>query len=255
MSRYLGKKAVVTGGTHGMGLGIARALVQNGAEVLITGRNEQALEAARKALGPKGHAVRSDAADLRDIDGLGAIVQEKLGAIDAVFVNAGYSSLTTIADATEADYDRTFAINAKGPFFTVKRLAPLVRDGGAFVFTTSIADELGYPGMSIYAGSKSALRSFAQGVAAEYLPRRIRANSLSPGFIKTPTMGVYGATEAQIAAFEKEGEVVTPMKRIGTIEEVAAAALFLAFDATFTTGIELVLDGGMTTLAFPNHST
>jgi NAD(P)-dependent dehydrogenase (short-subunit alcohol dehydrogenase family) len=236
-----------------MGLGIAQALIQGGAEVVVTGRHEQTIEAARKALGAKGHVVRSDAANLRDIDALGAIAQEKLGALDAVFINAGYSSLTTISEATEADYDRTFAINAKGPFFTVKRLAPLMRDGGAFVFTTSIADELGYPGMSIYAGSKSALRSFAQGVAAEYLPRRIRANSLSPGFIKTPSMGVYGATKEQLAAFEKEGEKVTPMKRIGTIEEVAAAALFLAFDATFTTGIELVLDGGMTKLEIPNH--
>jgi NAD(P)-dependent dehydrogenase (short-subunit alcohol dehydrogenase family) len=253
MSRYTGKKAVVTGGTHGMGLGIAQALVQNGAEVLVTGRNEQTLDAARKTLGAKGHAVRSDIADLGDIDRLGTIVQEKLGAIDAVFLNAGYSSLTMISDATEAEYDRTFAINTKGPFFAVKRLVPLMRDGGAFVFTTSIANELGYPGMAIYAGTKAALRSFAQGVAAEYLSRRIRANSLSPGFVKTPSMGVYGASKEQLAAFEKEGESVTPMKRIGTIEEVAAAALFLAFDATFTTGIELVLDGGMTTLEVPNH--
>jgi NAD(P)-dependent dehydrogenase (short-subunit alcohol dehydrogenase family) len=253
MSRYTGKKAVVTGGTHGMGLGIAQALVQNGAEVLVTGRNEQTLDAARKTLGAKGHAVRSDIADLGDIDRLGTIVQEKLGAIDAVFLNAGYSSLTMISDATEAEYDRTFAINTKGPFFAVKRLVPLMRDGGAFVFTTSIANELGYPGMAIYAGTKAALRSFAQGVAAEYLSRRIRANSLSPGFVKTPSMGVHGASKEQLAAFEKEGERVTPMKRIGTIEEVAAAALFLAFDATFTTGIELVLDGGMTTLEVPNH--
>ncbi|MGH2585127.1 MAG: SDR family oxidoreductase [Dehalococcoidia bacterium] len=248
MDRYAGKKAVVTGGTHGMGLATVKALLDGGTEVLLTGRNEQNVDAARRGLGPRAHAVRSDTASLADIDALGAIVEEKLGRVDLVFINAGFAQLAPLEQATEAVYDQTFAINTKGAYFTAQRLAPLVRAGGSFVFTTSIADETGSPGMSIYSGSKAALRSFTRVLAAELAPRQIRVNAVSPGFIKTPTMGVSGASTEELAAFEKEGEEITPMKRIGTAEEVARAVLFLAFDATFTTGAELPVDGGLAQL-------
>jgi len=248
MDRYAGKKAVVTGGTHGMGLATAEALIEGGAEVLLTGRNEQNLDAARRALGPRAHVVRSDTASLADIDALGALVEEELGRIDLVFINAGFAQLASLEQTTEALYDQTFAINTKGAYFTAQRLAPLVRAGGSIVFTTSIADETGSPGMSIYSGSKAALRSFTRVLAAEFAPKQIRVNAVSPGFIKTPTMGVSGASTEELAAFEEEGEEITPMKRIGTSEEVARAVLFLAFDATFTTGAELPVDGGLAQL-------
>ena len=142
---------------------------------------------------------------------------------------------------------RPSLFNTKGAYFTVQRLAPLVREGGSFVFITSVADESGAPSLSIYSGSKAALRSFARVLAAELAPRRIRVNAVSPGFIKTPTM-VYGASEEEVAAFEKEGAQITPMKRIGSADEVARAALFLGFEATFTTGAELPVDGGLNQL-------
>ncbi|MFP2905627.1 SDR family oxidoreductase [Pyxidicoccus sp. 3LFB2] len=252
MGRYAGKKAVVTGGTQGMGLATVKALLDGGAEVLLTGRNEKTLEVARRELGPRAHVVRSDTASLADIDALAKTVEEKLGRVDFVFINAGFARLGMFADVTEAVYDQTFDINTKGAYFTAQRLAPLVRDGGSFVFTTSIANVTGVPGMSVYSGSKAALRSFAQGLAAELLPRGIRVNAVSPGFIKTPTMGVDGASPEQLAAFEKEGNDTTPMKRIGTPEEVARAALFLAFEATFTTGAELPVDGGLTQVVAPH---
>lgn len=119
------------------------------------------------------------------------------------------------------------------------------------MFTTSVANGTGTPGMSVYAGSKAALRSFAQVLAAELVPRGVRVNALSPGFIATPTLGVAGATAAERAEFERIGDEVTPMRRHGTPDEVARAALFLAFDATFTTGVELVVDGGLTTVEVP----
>lgn len=243
MSRFDTTKAVITGGTHGMGLAIARALVDGGGEVVVTGRTESTIEQARATLGPAAHVVRSDAASLDDIDRLGDVVEQRLGRLDAVFVNHGIAELEPLEDVTEASYDRHFDINAKGSFFTVKRLAPLVADGGAFVFTT-VANDRVFPGMSAYSGSKEALRAFAQVLAAEFLPRRIRVNSVAPGFIKTPTMGVAGMSAEDRAAFEKQGDEMTPLQRHGTVEEVAAAALFLAFDATFTTGVELPVDGG-----------
>jgi NAD(P)-dependent dehydrogenase (short-subunit alcohol dehydrogenase family) len=245
MNRFSGKKAVVTGGTHGMGMGIVTALLDGGAEVVLTGRSEKTLDEARIALaGRPAHVVRADAANRADVDALGVLVGEELGQIDAVFVNHGLAELEQpLEDVTEATYDRQFAVNTKGVFFTVQRLAPLVRDGGAFVFTT-VANGRVFPGMSVYSASKDAVRAFAKVFAAEFLPRRIRVNSVAPGFIKTPTMGVVGMTDAERVAFEEEGSVLTPLRRMGTIDEVARVALFLAFDATFTTAAELPVDGG-----------
>jgi NAD(P)-dependent dehydrogenase (short-subunit alcohol dehydrogenase family) len=146
---------------------------------------------------------------------------------------------------TEASYDRQFTVNTKGAFFTIQRLAPLIREGGAIVVTSSVADEGGEPGMSVYSATKAALRSFASGLAAELLPRGIRVNVVSPGFIHTPTAGVAGMSDEERRAFHEVGNAVTPMKRNGTAEEVARAVVFLAFEATYTTGAKLAVDGGL----------
>lgn len=247
---YTGKRAVITGGTTGMGRAIAQALVERNAEVLVTARNEKNLEHAREALGPRAYVLRADAASLRDIDALRDEVVRRFGQVDAVFLNAGYAKLLPQDQIDEAEYDRHFAINTRGPFFTVQRLAPLVKRGGSFVLTTSLANESGYPGMTVYAGAKAALRSFAQGFAAELLGQGIRVNALSPGFIKTETMGIEGS-ERDRAELLAEGDKATPMGRNGTPEEVARAALYLAFEATFTTGLELKVDGGYGHISVP----
>jgi NAD(P)-dependent dehydrogenase (short-subunit alcohol dehydrogenase family) len=244
MNKYAGKKAVVTGGTHGIGLAIVKALIEGGAEVLLTGRSERNLEAARRDLRSQAHVAQSDTANLADISALGALVEEKLGQIDFVFINAGVSELEPFAQVTEASYDRLFDVNTKGAFFTAQRLAPLIREGGSMVFTT-VTNGPANPNLSVYSGSKAALRAFAQVFAAELVPRGIRVNTIGPGFIDTPTMGVAGISEEERAAFRKLGDEITPMKRHGSADEVARAALFLAFDATFTTGVELPVDGGL----------
>jgi NAD(P)-dependent dehydrogenase (short-subunit alcohol dehydrogenase family) len=250
MSQYQGKQAVVTGGTHGMGLAVVKALLEGGAEVLLTGRNERNVYAARRALGPRAHVVRSDAASMVDIDRLGALVKEKLGRIDFLFINAGISELEPFDQVTEATYDRIFNVNSKGAFFTTQRLAPLVREGGSIVLTT-VTNGQAYPNLSIYSGSKAALRAFAQVFAAELVSRGIRVNTVAPGFIDTPTMGVAGLSEERRAALKKLGDETTPMKRHGSIDEVARAVLFLAFDATFSTGVELTVDGGLAHVGAP----
>jgi NAD(P)-dependent dehydrogenase (short-subunit alcohol dehydrogenase family) len=244
-TKYAGKKAVVTGGTHGMGLATVRALLEGGAEVLLTGRNEQNVEAAGREVGARGaYVVRSDTADMADIDALGALVEERFGQVDFVFINAGVSELAPFDQVTEASYDRQFDVNTKGAFFTAQRLAPLVRDGGAIVFTT-VANGPASPNLSVYSGSKAALRAFAQVLASELVSRGIRVNAVGPGFIDTPTMGVAGLSDQERAALKKLGDEITPMRRHGSPDEVARAALFLAFEATFTTGIELAVDGGL----------
>jgi NAD(P)-dependent dehydrogenase (short-subunit alcohol dehydrogenase family) len=244
MDKYAGKKAVVIGGTHGMGLATVKALIEGGAEVLLTGRNERNLDAARRELGARAHVVRSDTTSMTDIDALGALVEKKLGQIDFVFINAGISELEPFDKVTEDSYDRQFAVNAKGAFFTAQRLAPLVRNGGSIVFTT-VADGPASGNLSVYAGSKAAVRAFARVMAAELVSKGIRVNTVGPGFIDTPTMGAAGLSAEERSAFKKLGDEITPMKRHGSADEVARAALFLAFDATFTTGIELAVDGGL----------
>lgn len=244
-SPYTGKKAVITGGTIGMGLATAQALLEGGAEVLVTGRNPDNLAAARSTLGSHAHVLASDAASLADIDALAATVHERFGHIDLLHINAGTATLAPLEQVTEASYDRAFAVNTKGPFFTVQRLAPMMRPGSAIVVTSSIADEGGMHGMSVYSATKAALRSFASGFAAELVGRGIRVNVVSPGFIDTPTLGIAGATAEERAQFISVGDAITPMRRHGSAEEVARAVLFLAFEATFTTGARLTVDGGL----------
>ncbi|MDX3455840.1 SDR family oxidoreductase [Streptomyces sp. ME02-8801-2C] len=245
MTVHTGKKAVITGGTHGMGLAIAKALIAGGAEVLVTGRNEKNIEEARAALGVDAHVIRSDAADLDAIDALGKTVEERLGHVDHLFVNAGTAVLEPLQFVTEESYDRQFGLNTKGAFFVVQRLVPLVKDGGSIVFTSSIADHGGTPGMSVYSGTKAALISFTQVFAAELLPRNIRVNAVSPGFIDTPSMGIPGLSAEERAGFMALGDELTPMRRHGQVDEVARAALYLAVDATYTTGARLPVDGGL----------
>ena len=240
--KYLGKKAVVTGGTHGMGMAVVRALLDGGAEVLLTGRDVSPLEGA---LPGKAHLLSSDAARLDDVAELAAVAADTLGELDLVFVNVGFSTLTPYQEAAPEVYDRTFDVNTKGAYFTAQRLAPLVRPGGSFVFTTSVAVGAGIAGMGLYSAAKAAVRSFARTYAAELAPRGIRVNVVSPGYTDTPTMGVTGVPESVLAQFKAIGDEITPLKRHATAEEVAAAVLFLAFEATFTTGADLPVDGGL----------
>lgn len=244
------KSAVVIGGTHGMGLAMGRALLERGYRVLLTGNSEQNVAAARRELGERAIVLRSDAANMADVRALGETVKSKLGTIDAAFLNVGVCDFAPFEAVTEASFDHHFAVNAKGVFFIAQQLAPLVRAGGALVMTT-VTPSVAVPTMSVYNGTKAAVLSFARSFAAELLPRNIRVSCVAPGFIDTPTLGIATATSEQRAEFRTFGERRTPMRRLGTVEEVARAALFLAFDATFSTGVELAIDGGISELEVP----
>ncbi|MFC0107722.1 SDR family oxidoreductase [Kibdelosporangium aridum] len=246
MTTYAGKKVVITGGTHGIGMAVAERLLDGGAEVLITGRKEANLVAAKERLaGRAAHVMRSDASNLDDIKELGRAVKNTLGEVDLVFVNVSRLHFGPLGHVDEQTYDDSFDTTTKGAFFTAQELAPLVRDGGAFVFTTAVAVGMGFVDTAVGTGMKSAIRGFVKVFASELLHRGIRVNAVSPGFIETPTMGVAEPTEELIAAIEEEGGPMTPMNRFGTPDEVATAVLFLGFDATFTTGSELPVDGGL----------
>lgn len=248
MGRHSEKTAVITGGTSGIGLATARQLLDEGARVLVTGRSEGSVEAARKELGPRAVVVRSDTSKVSDVEGLAELAARELGKIDLLFVNAGIAKFSPLESVTESFYDDIQATNTKGAFFTVQKLAPLVRDGGSVVLNTSVVDELGMATTSVYAASKAALRSLARTLASELLPRGIRVNAVSPGPITTPIVEKMGLSPEQRAGFEEQLRQTVPFKRFGKPDEVARAVLFLGFDATFTTGAELPVDGGITQL-------
>ena len=243
MSRYDGKSVVVTGGVSGIGLATAKLLVEQGARVMVTGRTEDSLRSAREALGPNAFAVVSDTAALGDIDTLAKRVKTEFGSLDALLICAGQNVFAPFDAVTEAQYDQVLAVNAKGAFFTVQKLVPLMPEGSGVVFITSVANELGIPMISAYAASKAALRSMARSIARELLPKGIRVNAVSPGPIDS---GVLYKTMPKEAADQTIEQMTqdNPMKRFGRPEEVGKALIFLAFEATFTTGAELVVDGG-----------
>ena len=248
MKRYEGKKVVITGGTSGMGLATAKMLIDGGARVLVTGRSQAGLESAQKELGKDAIVLSSDARSLIDIDALGAQVKAEFDTFDLLFVNAGISTKEPVENLSEASFDEMFNLNAKGPIFTVKALAPLINRGGAIVFTTSIANVKGMPGNTSYSGAKAAVRSFTRVLATELLPRDIRVNCVSPGPIDTQIIEKMFPDKNASAQLREKMAAMTPMKRFGTPDEIAKAVLFLAFDATFTTGVEFPVDGGWTQL-------
>jgi len=192
--------------------------------------------------------VSSDARSLTDIDSLASRVKAEFDTFDLLFVNAGLGLFAPLENTTETIYDEMFNLNAKGPFFAVQKLAPLINRGGAVVLTTSVANVKGLPGQAAYGAAKAALRSFARTLAVELLPREIRVNAVTPGPIDTPILGKVFADKDAAAQIREKMTGMIPMKRWGKSEEIAKAVLFLGFDATYTNGAELPVDGGWSQL-------
>lgn len=251
MGRLSGKSAVVIGGTHGMGRATVDALLGEGARVLLTGASPANVDNARRDLGGRALALQVDLDEEPHRDGLGRTVTEAFGTVDAVFCFAAVAEFAPFHLVSAASFDRQFGVNVRGTFFALQRLVPLLRDGGS-VTTVTVTPATASPAMGVYMATKAAVRAFSQVLAAELLARKIRVNCLAPGFVDTPTLGVAGLSSEERAAFAAIGDAMTPMKRHGRMDEVAAAALFLAFDATFTTGVELPVDGGLSTVDAPD---
>ena len=240
MSRLSGKIAVVTGGSSGIGLAIARRFAEEGAHVFITGRRQAELDEAVALIGERAEAVQGDATSAVDLDRLYRMVMASKGRLDIIVANSGFSEAAMLDDITEEHFDKTFGLNARATLFTVQKAVPLMTGGGAIVLIGSIAGSIGTPGYGAYGATKAAVRSYARTWANELAGQSIRVNTLSPGPIDTPMLA--GTTEEVKTTLKG----MIPLGRLGLPEEVAAAALFLASDeSSFITGAELCIDGGM----------
>ena len=240
MGKLDGKVAVITAATSGMALATAKLFVEEGAYVFITGRRQEKLDDAVKAIGRNVTGVQGDAANLADLDRLYETVKKEQGYIDVLFASAGQGGREMIGSVTEEQFDTIFGLNVRGTLFTVQKALPLFRDGGSIVMNGSIASVKGMPGMSVYGASKAALRSFARTWLVELKDRRIRVNVMSPGPIDTPAM------ENMPPEMKEQFRSMIPRKELGRPEEIATAVLFLASDdSSFVNGSELSVDGGL----------
>ncbi|MGV9801194.1 SDR family oxidoreductase [Mycobacterium sp. NPDC003449] len=245
MNSYAGKRVVITGGTSGIGLATAKALSAGGARVIVTGRTPASLEAARAELGAGAIVERSDA-----VSGIDALVERaaaEFGGVDLLVLNAGATLATLVDQTSEADYDRVFELNTKAPFFTVQKFLPLIATGGAIVLTTSVSNVKGIAATSVYSATKAALRSMTRTFARELIGRGIRVNAVSPGPVDTGILERSMPVE-EARRFKNQIRADNPMGRFGETDEVAKAIVFLGFDATYTTGTELAVDGGASQL-------
>ena len=249
MSKLNGKIAVITGGSSGIGLATAKRFVDEGAYVFITGRRTAELEKAKVAIGRNVSVVQGDVTDVDDLDKVFAQVEAEKGTVDILVASAGFVEHAPVESASPEHFDKTFDINVRGLFFTVQKALPLMTRGGSIVLVSSGMHLKGVPAYSAYAASKAAVRSFARTFAVELKDRGIRVNSLSPGAIDTPIIDSQFKTKEEADGARTTYAQMTPLGRIGKPEEMAAAALFLASDeSSFSTGADLVADGGITQL-------
>jgi NAD(P)-dependent dehydrogenase (short-subunit alcohol dehydrogenase family) len=247
--KLAGKVALVTGGNSGIGLATAKLLSQEGAKIVISGRDRTTLDEAARAIGGDILALQADVADLRQIDQLYNTITNKFGKIDVLFANAGVAKFAPLESTTEALYDEVFTINVKGLYFTVQKALAHLNDNAAIVLNTSFLGELGLPGTSVLGASKAAVRSLAKTFSAELVSRGIRVNAVSPGAIATPIYGKLDMPQEAVEAMAKNIVGQVPMKRFGAPEDIAKAVLFLSTsDSAYILGAEIAVDGGISQL-------
>jgi len=241
-----GRTVVVTGGTKGIGKGIARVMARAGANVLVTGRNREDAQRAVAELDEVGEGkiayFLGDVADPESCRAMAQSAVDAFGGIDILCANAGIFPDSKLVTMTEADMDRVFDTNIKGTLLTVQACLPaLTASGhGRVILTSSITGPItGFPGWAHYGASKAAQLGFMRTAAIELAPMGITVNAVLPGNVVTEGLAELG--EEYRAAMEMS----IPQRRLGDVEDIGNAALFFATDeAAYVTGQALVIDGG-----------
>jgi len=251
MKRLANKTAVITGGNSGIGLATAKDFITEGAEVIITGRNRESLNAALKELGDHAQGIVLDVSNPEDIASFGEKLKVLTSQVNILFVNAGIAKFAPIDSATVAHFDEQFNTNVKGAYFTIQQVLPLMPENSSIVLNTSINAHVGMANASVYSATKAAVVTLVRTLSAELLPRKIRVNAVSPGPVSTPLHSAekFGVTAEQIQQIGEGIARQIPLGRFGRPEEIARVVTFFASDdSSFILGAELIVDGGMSTL-------
>lgn len=244
MKNLESKIAVVTGGNSGIGYAAAQELKQQGAEVIITGRRQEAINTAAQELGING--LVADQGNVDAIAQLASTVKEQFGKIDILFINAGVLGGADIEHADEGTFDHVIGVNFKGAFFTLSKFIPLLNDGASVVFLSSNTASMHAANASIYSSSKAALNAVMRAAAIELAPRKIRVNSVSPGPTQTEILNKLGLDETARKNLDDWMIERVPLKQLGVAEDVAKMVAYFSGDAAkFITGAEIIMDGGM----------
>lgn len=246
MGRLEGKIAVITGGASGIGLATAKLLAAEGAKLVIADLDQAALDAAIPIIGGEVAPFICNVAKMSDLEGIRAFVEKKHGRIDILFANAGNVNPIAFESVTERDFDFTVDVNFKGTYFTVQVLLPLMKAGSSIILNTSIQSVKAFPGFTVYAATKAAVRSLARTLTVELAPRGIRTNAVAPGYIATELRRKAGWTDEMIHEDDLRIAAEVPVRRGGVAEDIAKAVLFLASqESDYISGIELTVDGGV----------
>lgn len=249
MQRFKNKFALITGGTNGMGFATAQQFINEGGNVIITGRSAETVDKAVEKLGADAFGIVSNAGNMKDIFLLQKQVKQYTENIDLLFVNAGYGTFAPIEYVDEAHFDELFNLLVKGTFFTVQQIAPLMKKDSAIILNTSVVTEMGMQNFSVYSAAKSAVQSFIKTFASEFTEKGIRVNGISPGYIKTNGFNNTGLSPEQIEGAVQSIIPTIPFKRFGEPSEIANAVLFLASqEASYIHGTELTVDAGISVI-------
>jgi NAD(P)-dependent dehydrogenase (short-subunit alcohol dehydrogenase family) len=241
--RFSGKRILITGGTSGIGLAGARKLAEEGAEILVTGVNEDRLAQARRELPSSAIVLRNDASDTSTGEQLLSAV--KPGGLDGLWLNAGYADVAPVDRIDAQFFDRMMQTNVRGPVLQVAALCGSLNRGASVVVTSSTATYEGAAIASVYAASKAALIALSRCWASALAERGVRVNAVVPGPIETDFRSFMSAELR--ARFESDVVSRTALARVGSPQEAAAVALFLLSDeAAYITGSQYIVDGGLT---------
>jgi NAD(P)-dependent dehydrogenase (short-subunit alcohol dehydrogenase family) len=245
MARLEGKRALVTGGTTGIGFATAQKFIAEGAKLIVTGNNPETIAQAQAAFGAAALVIKADSASVSEQRALADRIKAEFGALYIAFINAGISQWQPIEAFTEEQFDRQFAINVKGPFFLIQSLIPVFANPASVIMNASIFAHNGTPNSTVYSATKAGMSSFTKTMSAELIGRGVRFNAISCGPVDTPMFDKLGIPEAYR---EQAFETITasiPAGRFGNPDEVANAVTYLASDeSAWTVGAEIIVDGG-----------